>query len=164
MDKNKKKTHLEETTKHIQQDSHSCDEAKFKGCSRPFSRGHNTNPWFISYTFTGFFKKLKKKSLFFSRAGGQIKAQIQFFKGFQVLIKSVDKSQGFSRNQARVGTLMLLPIACGLSVIVSPHVIHGQAARAVSKTLLVSVLPTPTTLSTILQTQRDIVFILLSTD
>ena len=37
--------------------------------------------------------------------GGQIKWLTLFFKGFQALIKSVVKSQGFSRNQGRVGTL-----------------------------------------------------------
>ena len=40
-------------------------------------------------------KKIIKKK---SRAGRQIKGKTSFFKGFQALIKSVVKSQGFSRN------------------------------------------------------------------
>ena len=43
----------------------------------------------------------------FSRAGGQIKGQTLFFKDVQAFIKSVFKSKGFSRNQGRVGTLVM---------------------------------------------------------
>ena len=39
------------------QGSHSCDEAKFKGFSRAFTKGHNQNPRFIFY--------LKKGNFFF---------------------------------------------------------------------------------------------------
>ena len=75
---------------YVRQGSHSCDEAKFKGFSRAFSKGHNKNSkvhfLFEEIEKNNFEKKKKKSDFFFPRlTGGQIKGQASFFKGVQHL-------------------------------------------------------------------------------
>ena len=79
------------------QGSQSCDEPKFKEFLRAFSRHYNQNPKFNIYL-----KKLKKKF-------GKTKrwANKRAYIVLQGFIKSVVKSQGFSRNQGRVGILCI---------------------------------------------------------